>query len=193
VPPKGVRVQVPPWPPKKQGKMKMEVKIIKLTDVALMRRACEMTYKGNGKPSKMTLRQIYDCEHSPMRTQIFWLELLGVKSCISVHLVRHGIWNQPYVESNRPDRGGSEKVDRDTPVNHGMFINAQALINMARKRLCGKAHKETTEVMEMIKDAVRTVDPDLADFMVPECVYRNGCHELKTCGYWSFLQRTNGK
>jgi hypothetical protein len=162
----------------------MEISVRKLTDEQLMRRACEMTWKGHGKQSKMTLAKMYDCEHSPMRTQLFWVEMRGVLSFVSVHFVRHKIGVEHFVESNREDRGGSGSVDRQTPVNHGMLVNAQALINMARKRLCCKAHKETRETMGEIKEAVRQVDPDLAEFMVPECKYRRGCHEPKSCGWW---------
>jgi hypothetical protein len=162
----------------------MEIKVIKLTDVSLMRRACEMTTHGAGKKSKMTLAKIYDCEHSPIRTQLFWVELLDIPSFVSVHLVRHGIGLTPFVSTNRDDRGGEEKVDRWTPVNHGMIINAQALINMARKRLCGKAHKETRKAMEALRQEIGKVDPDLMTFMVQECQYRKGCHEPKSCGWW---------
>jgi thymidylate synthase ThyX len=64
-----------------------------------------------------------------------------------------------------------------------MLINAQAIINMARKRLCMKAHPETRLVYEHLKDHMKIVDPDLARYMVPECEYRGGvCHELRPCG-----------
>lgn len=163
----------------------MEIRIKKLTDVSHMRRACEMTWKGNGRPSKMTLRSIYDCEHSPIRSQVFWIEMIGVLSFVSVHFVRHKIGVEHFVQSNREDRGGTGDVNRQTPVDHGMLVNAQALINMARKRLCFKAHKETRETMLAIKDAMAAVDPDLVMFLVPECEYRRGCHEPKPCGWWA--------
>ena len=163
------------------GECNMKVLVRKLTDESLMRRACEMTSKG--KTSKITLAKIYACEHSPIRSQIFWIEMIDIPSFVSVHFVRHKIGVEHFVESNRDDRGGEDIVDRNTPVHHGMLINAQALINMARKRLCSKAHVEAVKVMEMIQEEVSKVDPDLANHMVPECVYRGGvCHELKSCG-----------
>ena len=73
-------------------------------------------------------------------------------------------------------------VDRETPVNHGMLINAQALIQISRKRLCLKAHRKTVAVWTKLRKAIREIDPDLANHMVPECVYRNGfCPELRPC------------
>ena len=68
-------------------------------------------------------------------------------------------------------------------VDHTMIVNAEALINMSKKRLCGQASKETQEVMQAIKEAVALVDPYLPKYMVRECEFRNGiCPELKCCG-----------
>jgi hypothetical protein len=62
-----------------------------------------------------------------------------------------------------------------------MLINAQALINMARKRLCNKSHIATIEVMKEIKKQVNYRDPELADRLVPDCIYRGSCPELVPC------------
>ena len=159
----------------------MNVIVKRVSDSSLMQRACEMTMKG--KASKMTLRKIYECEHSPIRCCLFWVEMLNIPTFVSVHLVRHSIGVTHYVESNRDDRGGVQ-ADRMTPVNHGMLLNAQTLINMARKRLCTNAHEETRKVMGLIKEEVGKIDPDLASFMVRDCEYRGKCCELKRCGYF---------
>jgi hypothetical protein len=159
----------------------MQIKIKKLTGEDLMRRACEMTMKG--QRSTISLDKIYKCEHSPIRTQIFWIEMKHIPTFVSVHLVRHKIGVEHFVESNRPDRHGAAKADRMTPVNHAMLINAQALINMAKARLCFQASPETREVMLAIKHKMFAVDPALGYRMVPTCLYRGGiCPELKPCG-----------
>lgn len=157
----------------------MQIIAKKLTNIKLMRRACEMTMRG--QESKMTLNEIYRCEHSPMRTQLFWVEMLGIPTFVSVHFVRHKIGVEHFVMSNRDDRGGDEEVNRWTPVNHGMLLNAQVLINMARKRLCRKSHETTRQIMKAVCCAVGGVDSDLAERMVPECDYRRGCHESNPC------------
>lgn len=162
----------------------IEIKVEKLVPDTVMRRACDMTRKPGCVPSQMTLAKIYKCEHSPIRTINFWIELLGIPSFVSTHLVRHKHGVEHFVESNRDDRGGSgdQVVTRMTPVNHGMFVNAQAIINMSRKRLCYASHQKTVSLWSRLRKAIRRVDPDLADHMVPECVYRNGfCPELREC------------
>ena len=156
----------------------MQITVEKLTGIDLMRRACEAT---TGKPSNMSLDSIYRCEHSPIRAVLFWVEMRDIPTFVSVHLVRHNIGVTHFVSSNRDARGGNTKADRNTPVNHSMLINAQALINMARKRLCEKASEKTRDVMNSIQTSVERVDPDLAYYMVPDCLYRGKCHETKPC------------
>lgn len=160
-----------------------DVKVTKLTDVGLLRAACAATMHGQGGESKASLRAMYETEHSPIRTQLFWIELHGIPSFVSTHLVRHHVGVDHFVSTNRDDRGGEGDEGRMTPVSHCMLVNAQALINMSRKRLCGKAHKLARDVMQQVKDCVAEADPDLAIFMVPECEYRGGvCHERTSCG-----------
>lgn len=174
----------------------MLIKVDKVVDDFWMREACAFT---SGKESNMTLNKIYSCEHSPVRTQRFMVRMYDIPTFVSVHFVRHDVGldhfskTDPkddtvhFVKSNREDRnGGNKEVGRWEPVNHMIDCNAQALINMARKRLCSKAHNETIKVMRMIREEVRKVDPDLAKYMVRECEYRNGCHELKSCGWFNF-------
>ena len=167
----------------------MEVRATKLVDSSwLLQRACEMTLHA-GKKSNVSLDRMYSCEHSPIRTQLFWIEMLGIPTFVSVHLTRHSIGVTHFVESNRSDRGTAFVADRTTPVNHGMLINAQALINMSRKRLCRCASKETIQVMKAIKEAILPLDLDLWKHMNEECIYRNGCFELKGCGFYEQYTR----
>lgn len=159
----------------------MNITVDRLTCQAEMRAACDYTRKPGMKPSSMTLEKIYRCEHSPARVLMFAVQMEGIPSFVSVHLVRHKHGVEHFVESNRDDRGGDEQANRLTPVRHLMICNAQALINMARKRLCYASHKTTVGVFARVRNAVRRVDPALADYMVPECVARGYCPELKPC------------
>lgn len=157
--------------------------LVKLTDIDLAQWACSMTVDHE---SNMSLKRLYRNEHSPMRTQIFKIGLYGIPTFVSTHLVRHsvGIIGH-FVKTQRDDRIGETEgtsPDRWTPTNHGILCNAQALVNMARKRLCYKSHIETVKVMQELKHEVAIADPDLAIRMVPECIYRGGvCHEDKMC------------
>lgn len=164
----------------------MQISINKLTDDALMRRACEMTMRGQ---SKMTLETMYACKHSPIRTQMFWIEMHGIPTFASVHFRTHGTGITHFVLSNREDRGGGENVDRWTPVNHAMLINAEALQNLAYKRLCQKAHKTVRGIMCAIKEVLAVEDKALADTLVPLCEWRNGrCDEPNPCGWFGGRQ-----
>ena len=163
----------------------MNITVTKLTDISLMREACDATRKvgmDSFRPSQMSLKRMYQCEHSPARTQLFKIHLYDIPSYVSTHLVRHSVAGQYHaVESNRADRGGSDEVNRLTPVHHLMILNAQHLIDMSRVRLCFNADKRTVAVMSRLRKEIAKIDPDLAEFMVPNCVARGYCPELRAC------------
>lgn len=178
----------------------IDITITKLTDLNLLRKACESTMEGT---SKISLNAIYRCMHSPMRTQLFYIEMKNIPSFVSVHFVRHKIGVEHFVLSKRDDRFGDNNTEnRLTPINHSMLINAESIVNMSRKRLCSKAHEETRIIMEFIKYEMFNIDEDLYTYMVPECVFRNhACPELKSCnaskvwklerGYMSIVDMEN--
>lgn len=160
----------------------MQITATKLTDIDLLHLACESTMHQQIQ-SKMSLAAIYNCEHSPIRTQMFTIEMKGILNFVSVHLVRHNVGVQHFVKTMRTDRGAIEIANRLTLTDHTMILNAQTLINMARKRLCYKASDETRDTFNGIIDAVALVDEDLPKFLEPDCIYRGGyCHEMKMCG-----------
>lgn len=161
----------------------MRVTVTKLTDVDLAQRACQFTNHDHA-PAKSGLEKLYRSEHSPIRTQLFWIEMKHIPSFVSVHFVRHHVGVEHFVQTHRKDRGATETSNRETPVHHAMLCNAQSLINMSRKRLCFNASDETRQAMVAIKDVIRTLDPALADHMVADCVYRGKCVEPKGCGLY---------
>lgn len=160
----------------------MKITVTKLTSPDLARLACQYTMHSHAA-SSITLDKLYAMEHSPIRTQIFAVEMQEIPNFVSVHFVRHHVGVEHYVQTMRTDRGADDIANRLTPTNHLMIANAQALINMARKRLCHKASPETREVMGKIRAAVSAVDQALFSVMVPECMYRGFvCHERTMCG-----------
>lgn len=204
------------------------VSVRKLTDEELMREACGMTFLGE---SHQSLLSIYKSEHSPARTQMFWVTLENIPLFVSTHLLRHHVGSQPYQLTCRTDRNGGNpglpakldelkaqlqelmshfhkggvytaeqhqqmdkmleemdwlkyNADRETPVNLGLCLNAQSLIDMAKLRLCCQASFETRKVFEAIRYKISIVDEALAQMMVRKCIYRNGlCGEPRCCGY----------
>jgi hypothetical protein len=163
----------------------MKITVRKITDLSDAHAAIESTMR-TGFEAKCSLDQLYMWEHSPSRTQLFWVIMEDIPSFVSVHFVRHAAVGQAhFVMTNRDDRGGAgnAQVTRESPVNHRMLLNAQHLIDIARRRLCFKASPETRGVMGRIRVAVSMEDPALAKYMVPNCVYRGGyCCEPKPCG-----------
>lgn len=125
------------------------------------------------------------CEHSPIRTLMFTIQLVDVPYWVSVHYVRHKYGIEHYVRSQRNDRQSQydrNSAPQNAPVNHIIDVNAQELMFMARKRLCSKAAEETKEVMQAIVDEVVKVCPEFKPFLVPQCAYLGRCPEIYGCG-----------
>lgn len=92
----------------------------------------------------------------------------------------------PFVSSlrnDRQDRTNGDEAPRNTPVDMIFFCNAEELMTVANKRLCGKASAKTREVAGMMCDEAAKVMPEIAEFLVPNCLWHGGvCHELESCG-----------
>lgn len=139
------------------------------------------------EPSSKFKRSILITEHSPIRDISVKWRWTGIKSWIATHWVRHK-W-ECFVRSQRSDRTGipRDKLPQDAPVDFTGEANAQSLIDTMRKRLCYQASPETRAYAEELKRAIHEVQPELADVLVPNCVYRGGCPEINECGYYLVL------
>jgi hypothetical protein len=155
----------------------MKVNVERVSAGFLCGRACWFTSGGKIQSEGLEDRMLR-AEHSPIRTIIYWIEMYGIPSYVSTHLVRHNIGVTHFVQSNRDKVG----INRMTPVNHAMLINAQALINMARARLCNKADRTTQRLMHIIKSAMLLEGELVGGYMVPDCVYRGACVQPQPCG-----------
>ena len=136
-------------------------------------------------PTDEWKKKLIQAEHSPLRELWFGIRMT-IPSYVSVHFVRHHIGVNHYVQSQRNDR--QDKYDRtkapqDAMVTHIMSINAQELIFVLHKRLCGQADAFTRKVAQEIVRQVSEVNPEFKDDLVPLCAYRNGkCTEFNCCG-----------
>lgn len=132
---------------------------------------------------------ILKAEHSPIRTLWFTIKLT-IPYFVSVHLVRHKIGCEHYVQSQRNDRQSEydrEVAPQNAMVSHIIEVNAEQLMFMARRRLCGQADATTRYVMMKICTKVNEVNPEFVNFLKPMCEYRHECPEFKSCGYWEAI------
>lgn len=158
-----------------------------LTDINEVKEAALDTI--GKKPKKPTseewLYQILYAEHSPIRNIVVKGTWKKIKYWVSMHFVRHKVGIEHFVKTQRSDRTGIDRnaVPQGTDVSHSFVANAQAIINISRKRLCMQSSKETREKwLEFLADMDKQLKP-LKDLCVPECIYRGFCPELKPCGY----------
>lgn len=152
-------------------------------DLAL--RTMGKKYTGNAI-SDSWKKKILKAKHSPIRTLMFTIEM-KVPYYVSTHFVRHKIGVEHYVQSQRNDRQSNydrEIASQDMMVLHTMDVNAEQLMFMANRRLCGMADKTTRYVMTLICKAVEEKNPEFKGFFKPMCEYIHECPEFDPCGYW---------
>jgi hypothetical protein len=138
------------------------------------------------KEMSLTLKKKYlKSEHSPIRYLHFVIRM-EIPYYISVHFRTHKFGVEHFVQSQRNDRQDNydrTKAPQDSPVSHMMYINAQELMFMARRRLCMQADPATRAVMEEIKRLVEENCPEFVGTLEPMCSYRGGrCTEFTPCG-----------
>lgn len=134
------------------------------------------------EPSTEFKRKILIAEHSPIRDISVKWTWHGIKSWVATHWSRHKF--EKYIKSQRSDRTGipRDKLPQDSPVDFTGDANVQALIDTMRKRLCRQSSTETRQYAEDFKSALHEIEPEISDVLVPQCVYRAGCAEMKPCG-----------
>ena len=139
------------------------------------------------EPSDNWKAKVLLAEHSPIKLVEYLISFKNLRQWVGVHILRHS-FILPFVHTQREDRReldcSRDDLPQGTPNDQDFVTNAQALINISRKRLCRCASKETREAWQMVKDEIGKFDPVMADKMVPNCVYRGFCPELKCCGYF---------
>ena len=163
----------------------------------------------NHEPSDSFKKKVLLAEHSPIRLLEYDFTIEDVRQWVTVHLVRHHEGCEKFVHSQRQDinadienitkkvievladagmlKDGWKERDYMFQGEHNdmdMTCNAQAFINISRKRLCTCASPETREAWKLVIEMLKEVDPILASKCVPECVYRGFCPEVgRCCGY----------
>ena len=153
-------------------------------DWLAVKNACRLTVNkaaSTVQPILAWRRGLLISEHSPLRLiSVSWL-WADIKSWVATHWCRHK-W-ECFISTQR---GMEDRDDRrqGALVNFAGQANAQHLIDTWRKRLCFRAHPETRQLALDFKRELAAYDPELSWALVPNCVYRCGCPEPKSCGWW---------
>ena len=137
------------------------------------------------EPSQAFKKAILISEHDPIRDIEVKFRWANIKYWVAMHWKTH-IWRSR-TNTQRNDRQEDydrNKAPQDSPVEFIGDANAQHLIDTMRKRLCYMAAPETRKYAEDLKETLRTIEPELSDVLVPNCVYRCGCPENGKCKFF---------
>ena len=135
-------------------------------------------------------------EHSPIRLLEFDWSWKSIYYWVSTEWSRHKF--EKFISSQRDDRLKDDTPRGEKPqnalVNFDGYGNMQNLIDSWRKRLCYQATKEARELAEDFKIELHKTNPIEADVLQKNCIYRCGCPEFKSCGYWeTFCKKHQGE
>ena len=137
----------------------------------------------DNEPTKEFKKKLLISEHSPIRLlEIDWT-WEKIKYWVSTEWSRHKF--EKFITSQRDDRMiddiPRDKKTQDSLVNYDGYANAQNTIDSWRKRLCYQATPEARNLAEEFKLELHKIEPEWADVLVPNCIYRCGCPEFSMC------------
>lgn len=133
---------------------------------------------------------ILKSEHSPIRELSIRFKITDIERWITDQLVRHKHGVEHYVGTMRSDRG-SKPRNEQTMADLTQIMqshNAQSFTNQVRTRLCvGCVSKETLKLTKLLVEEVGKIEPEVAFYCVPPCIYRGACKEdaFTKCNYLS--------
>lgn len=137
------------------------------------------------EPTTTFKKKLLISEHSPIRLLEFDWTWKSIFYWVSTEWCRHKF--EKFISTQRDDRLIDEtprgKKPQDAPVNFDGYANMQNLIDAWRKRLCFMATDDARELGEDFKLTLHETHPIESDVLVPNCIYRMGCPEFKTCGF----------
>lgn len=161
-----------------------------LTDWTRVKNHCRTTDNKDfteHDPSPTFIKKLLISEHSPIRLLQFDWSWKSIPYWVSTEWSRHKF--EKFISSQRDDRliDDTPRGDKPqkAPVNFDGFANMQNLIDAWRKRLCFKATKQARELAEDFKLTLAQTNPMESNVLVPHCIYRCGCPEFTTCGYFT--------
>ncbi len=163
----------------------MRVTVELMTDPLYVERACAVT-KGRTPRARLDValwRRVLQDEHSPIRNVWLWVEIEDLPSYASTHIVRHYVGVTHFVKSQRGDVARALRP-QGTPVKHALQINAQAMIDVSKVRLCGRADTITRAAWTLVHEEVLAHTDRhvriLGEFMKPKCEHTGKC--ARPCG-----------
>lgn len=95
-----------------------EIRVTKLTGVDLLRKANSFT---TGRDSKMWLIDAYRYGHTPIRTQLFWIEMEDIPLFCASQFVRSKVGVEWWQRSKRTDRGGEDFKQVCKGLSHDIY------------------------------------------------------------------------
>lgn len=163
----------------------MEIEIVKIAQTDDMFKKTMLHCWGI--ESKMNKKKIFASNDSILEIPEYWVFAKAPRSVamqLRTHEKKHGMYF--WMGTGRKDR--KDRIpglySREQIVPFVMKLTARAIKEISHYRMCGKAEMPTRKFMQLFKDKLCEVEPELAKEMMPMCQFRNGiCTEFNCCHY----------
>lgn len=138
-----------------------------------------------GVKSKMNKTKIFACNDSILEIPEYYAFCTAPRSVamqLRTHEKRNGMY--AWLATGRPDREdrATGEYSREQEINFVMKLTARAIKEISHYRMCTKAEKATRDFMQLFKNELAKIEPELAGNMMPLCQYRGGvCTEFNSC------------
>lgn len=136
-------------------------------------------------PSDEFREKLLISEHSPIRILELDWTWGNIPYWVSTEWSRHKF--EKFISTQRDDRLKDDmprgQKPQEAPVNFDGFANMQNLIDAWRKRMCFMATPEARSLALDFRAKLAETHPIEAKMLVPNCIYRCGCPEFRTCGH----------
>lgn len=130
-------------------------------------------------------------EHTPIRLLEFDWSWKQIPYWVSTEWSRHKF--EKFISTQRDDRLKDDISRSDKPqgalVNYDGYANEQNAIDAERKRLCYQCTPEARKLGESFKADLHKTHPLESDVLVPNCIYRCGCPEFSSCGFFDKFKK----
>lgn len=169
----------------------MDIEIMKIKESdEMLKRVMKHCW---GVESRMNKKRLFACNDSILEIPEYYAFCVVPRS-VALQLETHKKKNRGYLwlGTARPDRNDrvAGVYTREQPVPIAFTFTARWIKDVSHYRMCTKAEAPTREFMKLFKEKLAEIEPELAEQMVPMCVFRNGlCTEFGCCGFNKTIER----
>ena len=133
------------------------------------------------EPSDKWKRMALMAEHSPIKLVEYCISFKDLRQWVGVHLLRH----EHVIPQIHTQRGDRRDIIKEYPYIQKALDELASEIkdNTNPRDFVRQGELNDQDFYVNAQTLKENVDPIIADFLVPNCIYRGFCPEVNSCGF----------